>query len=638
MIICSQRDTESLSYVRSVMTYNFRNREHIKAPSRLEDPEDEPRQVSYKEPDIDYEMYASPRSLRAKYHGPVIPYNPDLRPATFPTLDPVRQARPVELETIDLDTPSISEEEGTQATADKTKMTQNDDVQQEIIQTHISTHISSEKAPVSSLSSPHETRGAVAWKLHHTNLQPRHDWTSASIMLDNLRRIEYAASMNAFDRNLLAMTSSEDEDDSRLQEQPTTRQMRKQEVLPEWRDLTAAHKLQLFDIVQDAYPREEWAPLLRLEEPEIRELVELINERNRRFFKEQAAGNRHRKETQQKLLRGAIMNEERFRRSLEQTIYRSRGVRFHQEDFDISKPSDLERAKAYLCRCQLNPKLLDGAWATVPAASAANLERVQNVTPGFLASDRLGRNGTGLIVNSDPDIPDVIQHTRVNASDNVRSPSEDLSPLAQTIKSGNALHLRPPSASSLVGQKQTVREQSGHLPPRLINHHQEHPTSYNRTTDHQSMAEEGAVATEESSPKTPTRAKGLISPDLETDFLTHERRPGARQPKPTEKVVQAEATALIQAMSVRKRKRRGPRRSDQSSGGPDQSSDSFSTPLTTPTDGQNQNSRNDKKNSVCPQEYTTIGSDADEGKRGRNKSVVLRGEGGGGPAETPHFL
>ena len=643
------------------MTYNFRNREHIKAPVRLEDPEDEPRQVLYKEPDIDHEVYASPRCSRAKYNGPIIPFNPKLRPASFPTLDLVRQARSVEPEVIDLYTPSPFDKEGTRDTASGTNA-----IHQRMKRTHTAAARQAKDASATSLrrscsspvSLPHDMNGTAALGLlHHRELQPRHDGTPASILSDNMRRIEHAASMNAFDRNMLEMISSEEEDDDQLQKHQTTTQARKQELLPEWRDLAAAHKLQLFDIVQEAHPGTEWDRLLRLTESDMDELNELVIERNGRFFREQAAGDRHRKETQQKLLRGAIMNKDRFRRSLEQNIYRSVGM--NQDDFNLSKASHLEQAKAYLAWCQLNPKLLDGAWATIPAASAASLKQVQNMAPGSLASDEMERISTGLVMDSEPAVAAVIQrktphllrqskellHSQrspVNASDDARSPSEDPSPLSQKTQSGKTLHLRPPKALPVARRKVIAEGNLGLPPSPLTTHRQEHPSRGHGTRDDRSKLGEDAATREDPSPTTPTRAKRHVSPGLETDFLNHERRPGARQPKPTEKVVQAEATALTQAMSVRKRRRRGPRNSDQCSGGPAQSPGSSANQSITPTNVKQQTLGSGRMKSGRSSNPTLTSSNAsdimDQGKRSRKKPIVPRNGAKEGSAESPHAL
>lgn len=333
------------------MPYNFRNRERIKAPTRFEDPEDEHRQVSYEEPDIDQEVYApSPMSSRVKYLGPAKPFNPNLRPAAFPTLDASRQAQPQETQIINLDTPSLYDEEEIHSSVNKIRIRQASAASSKNIQQIV-------KHP-SVAFQPHNQKNPMVSTQDWCALQAQHDGTSVSIQPEDMERVQQAANMGPFNRTMLEMESSEDEAEN-------SAQGRQQKAFGKWGNLTSAHKLQLFDIVAEAYPTDHPNWLLRLNEKDVRELQALSIERDERLFREQAAGKRHRKELHQRLLRGAIMSEEKFRRLLEQNIYRQRDEKVNEDDFDLSTAFRVNQARAYLRYCRLDAKLLDNAWAHV---------------------------------------------------------------------------------------------------------------------------------------------------------------------------------------------------------------------------------------------------------------------------------
>lgn len=82
-------------------SYTLRNRSELRAPRKFDDPEEEHREVSYKEPDVDQELYrmSPPISSGTKYRGTIVPFNPNLPPAAFPTLDHLGKVHDQQLKT-----------------------------------------------------------------------------------------------------------------------------------------------------------------------------------------------------------------------------------------------------------------------------------------------------------------------------------------------------------------------------------------------------------------------------------------------------------------------------------------------------------------------------------------------------------
>lgn len=121
-------------------------------------------------------------------------------------------------------------------------------------------------------------RPDLAW------LRPQHIGTADSILNDNMRRMYAAGQLNSFDRNFLEMMSSEDEDEDEDDTPPPSLENVR------WNDLSPASKLQLYDVVSEAYPSGEATLRLQLDGIEVEELTDLVLKRNECLRKEDEEG------------------------------------------------------------------------------------------------------------------------------------------------------------------------------------------------------------------------------------------------------------------------------------------------------------------------------------------------------------
>ena len=342
----------------------------------------------------------------------------------------------------------------------------------------------------------------MAQNSHLRTLQPQHDERPESIQTDNMRHLQEADKTVFTDRNILEMMSSDEEDNVQEQER---------EMFPSWNDLSKAHKLQVLDVVAEAYSNDKLPQLLHLNESEWQESYKLMVEREERLIREQANGERHRDEIHQRFLRGAVVTPDKFRRSLERNLYHN--IEW-DDDFDQTTASRLEQARAYLRHCHLDTKLLDGAWGTIPSVNAAAL--AHNHYP---VSQRV--------------------ETRLNDTISPFYPSDSLSIKTKMPATRKSCHSRAGSS----GHRQR--------PSRSVDSKTKKPK-----TDLKMVKSIKAEDVAQAAPETPVRREPISATDFATAFLSAERRPGARQPKLTEKVMEAKAAASVQASSPYKRKRR----------------------------------------------------------------------------------
>ena len=217
------------------MPYSFRNRDEIKAPTRLDDPENERRRTSYREPDVDGEVFRSspPKSSRIKYRGPVTHFNPNLPPAAFPTRDDPKLARHQQTKIIEDNYSSL--DSGNSPAHDRLSITggplisrnvqngrnghtshfptENSQLRIDQIFTNPRTTppITTKFTRMESVTE-HPSRRTMRKDLSWLRgLRPQHDGTADSILEDNMRRMHAAGKLTSFDRNILEMVSSEDE-------------------------------------------------------------------------------------------------------------------------------------------------------------------------------------------------------------------------------------------------------------------------------------------------------------------------------------------------------------------------------------------------------------------------------------------
>lgn len=216
------------------MPYSFRNRDEIRAPSRHDDPEDEPRRASYREPNIDEEVYrSSPPKSTIRYRGPITHFNPNLPPAAFPTLDDLTLVRYRRTQTIETESSSSetsiagSHQAGRNVRTGRHGRTAHFPTEDPPLS--IYQHSTSLRAiPPNSAKSARSRSTSVrsSWRTMGKDpswlrvLRPQHDGTSESIMEDNQRRMSAAGKLTSFDRNMLEMMSSDDEGGEDARQQP----------------------------------------------------------------------------------------------------------------------------------------------------------------------------------------------------------------------------------------------------------------------------------------------------------------------------------------------------------------------------------------------------------------------------------
>jgi len=315
--------------------------------------------------------------------------------------------------------------------------------------------------------------------------------------------------------------------------------------------------------------------------------------RNERLRKEDEEGSRHRREVHEKLLRGARLSGGKFRELLDSSLFqhvREGDDHGYYDNAFLGQATNGEKARLYLTQCHLNSRLLDGAWASIAEAGAIALGCAKGNDPSFEASTE--------------DLLHPLGRDPYDASDNPRSPSRDprlharqrTQPPIQRSRDVTREPDRGRDSSGFIRPSIELNESTAHqprLPPigdfvhrpglvriELIRARKAAIEANSAAVDRQineatsknkAMAREAALSAQEHQ-----GVKRRASTDLETSFLNNERRPGARQPKLTEKAVDAGVALASQSQSqsqsmatVHKKKRTsgGPTREDTTSAG-----------------------------------------------------------------------
>lgn len=292
----------------------------------------------------------------------------------------------------------------------------------------------------------------------------------------------------------------------------------------------------------------------------------------------------------------ALVSQPKFRELLDLNLFQH--VREVEDEYYngglLSDFVDIERAKAYLTSCRLNQGLLTGAWATIPNANSTALGRNKG---NSLSSPTLSqyhkshiRHVAGMIppksTSITPQSP--LRHKistggpassekrhhaprkdPYDASDDSRSPSKD-----RRLQSRPRTQLQIPHSRNMQREPSRDRQSSGFIRPslelgestiatRLLpTVENAYPPGSSRTAAieanraalDQQIAE--AARKKLSTPlDTPMSVERRASTELETSFLNNERRPGARQPKLTEKAIGAEVAASRSTAAVHLKKR-----------------------------------------------------------------------------------
>lgn len=340
-------------------------------------------------------------------------------------------------------------------------------------------------------------------------------------------------------------------------------------------------KLQLYDVVFDAYSSGHATQRLQLKDVQAEELSELIFTRNQVLLKEEEDGARHRHEVHERLLRGARISEGKFREMLDVNLFQHVQEDGHDHDYYdhgyLSQAADVEKARLYLTQCRLNPKLLDGAWTSVPRATTITLDRANNDSTTISGSsqycDSPLQHPRGMVPGqiAPRSTPTGLHSTKsraCDALDDSRSPSRY--PLLHT---GQSTPLSVQRSPQVQRDRSLDRQSSGfirpsiglgksavagpRLPPKGEFVHRPELVRIELIRVRKAAIEANragldrqvneARAKDKVMGKKPTPSthqdrgvKRHATTDVETSFLNNERRPGARRPKLTEKVVDAE--------------------------------------------------------------------------------------------------
>lgn len=457
------------------MPYSFRNREHIQAPQRFEDLGNEQaarRSISYVEPDIDEEMFASaPRYSRlGQYRGSVVHYNPNLPPAVFPTLDDSsRQARTSERPAEPL-----------------AEIRKND------VNTRLPTAIGRVSRP---------SKGTKpAW---FYELKPHHDGTTQSIFADNIRRMRLAGLLSDIQRNILEMMSDEEEEIEPLPGDET--------LAGAWDELTTTVQLVIFDQLEGAHPQANTYRELRLDEIHAHRLRELLQSRNGRRLRENDD-----QTGRLNVMRAAMLGDNTRKKD----PIRAKDYLQPASD-EVSNPADgmvatcgeVTKGRHYLKLIGLNPRLLDGVWEDFQGVSQYGLDGAEP------SPSPPSRRVDDLLEDSDGVEPSSLEPLRLTKKH--RPPPLKLSTFGG--KDGTADY--HPSTSRKVGAATFNPTSIAPVTPVLSN-----PDPDITVTPPSPTASKSSL---NQTPKGKTSQLEPMSGQKETLFLTRARRPGARQPKLT---------------------------------------------------------------------------------------------------------
>lgn len=288
------------------------------------------------------------------------------------------------------------------------------------------------------------------------------------------------------------------------------------------------------------------------------------------------------------------MSEEKYREIANRDLFQH--VQEEDKHYDVgylSETGDVRKAKAYLIYCRLPSNLLDRAWASIPRANALALGHHKSSIPSAvtIAQHELTRSDRADRVEY---LPSPLKYPFMRGgrgwqSPSYRSPGDQPSPSRQS--SG---FIRPSIELGTSTVVEPRRPQMGDFVHRPISSRREHPGARKAAAEANTAARDlqvtkapgnhpaTSVAIRQGAPPSaeqcqlrpkacppstvrtaaeattrsaiPTGVKRRASQDLETSFLNSERRPGARQPKLTEKAVDAELASQTTA-TVRKKAR-----------------------------------------------------------------------------------
>ena len=404
-----------------------RGRDNIKAPQKYEG------LITHSSPDEPiYRPTAGPKKSSA-YRGKVVEFNPDLPPATFPTLEfgqrrgsnapvvrdtlildsltePTNKKLPCEMHRPACSLPSTStfRRRTVPAASFENSAFHNAGVDtdpQRLRHSHMTRNEMGISAlPRSTMINPQSTcsmekgdssQGEIRWETRNDLQNP--------VYAKNVKIMKRLDARTQMDWNIAEMeTSDEGEPSAGRVTSNGTRSHRSSESLRRlWEELPVALKIDLVHIMAECYTtRSEAIQRLRLNGAQTQGLLDLLGNCDAQKSAEDEAAATLRSETMGILLsRGdeelKRVTQTRFRQMLEDGLYKSKG-----EDYHTITSAELSKAKEYLRCCSQKPDLLDH-WTSA-----------LNSAPGGRTDANLQDSSIRRIVSGKKVIPEAVSTTR----------------------------------------------------------------------------------------------------------------------------------------------------------------------------------------------------------------------------------
>ncbi|SLM39204.1 hypothetical protein LPUS_09696 [Lasallia pustulata] len=308
-------------------------RKKVKRPQRYEPETDDAGRA---------ERYLPPLN-RPVFSVPIIEYNPDLRPAAFPTLDPAQTALSEQDHVVE---PS---ETKSRQQADTVSIVQRPLRQLDSATSRAPDQIEARTGITPGIAVEDENRRASNCDdnpVYVRNMQLSQQWS---------QRTDH-------DWNIQEMETSDEEE---LQEETIAVSGTEATIVessPAWEDLTVAHRLEIISTLAEHSSRWEAMQTLQLSLAQRREVVVQLARRHQHEIMEHENIASFHHGWMQSLLKGqasssSILIPDVYRKLLEEHIYQSVGG----EDYSLTTKKELATAKAYLNSAGFAPGLV-GHW------------------------------------------------------------------------------------------------------------------------------------------------------------------------------------------------------------------------------------------------------------------------------------
>ena len=208
------------------------------------------------------------------------------------------------------------------------------------------------------------TQGEQRWDTKSNNM-------SNPVYANNVRIMQQLGARTEDDWNIAEMETSDEEEASARNGASTSARIRRspQEMVQLWDELSVAFKLDLLDIMEQAYEtRAEAMQGLHLNAIQCQELLHHLEEQNGQIDAEDKAIESLQSETRRILLSRSgeqlkNVTQTGFRNMLEEGLYQVRG-----SDYYTATSAEIAKATEYLSYCGQEPELL-GHWISVMGTS-----------------------------------------------------------------------------------------------------------------------------------------------------------------------------------------------------------------------------------------------------------------------------